>query len=178
MNERLAHLGGKIKMKCLTFKEDTAKKKETFVWQLGSLSTRVFETRTAIGRELFSLITCLHTTTFTLLSIFSPFEMISINWIWDTALPWHAKCSPVAVCVLKSSLIIFTSAYVCFPSLSNKLFTLNSLLYGRCLFKNIAFVIQMCQTQEQKTLYFYNQWDSGWYIMQQTTSTISSLFKL
>ena len=30
--------------------------------QIGSLSTRVFETRTATGSELFSLLTCLHTT--------------------------------------------------------------------------------------------------------------------
>ena len=46
---------------------------------LGSLSTRVFETRTATGSELFSLLTCLHTTTLTLPSIFSPLEMISIK---------------------------------------------------------------------------------------------------
>ena len=39
---------------------------------VGSLRTRVFETRTATGSELFSLLTCPHTTTFTLLSIFSP----------------------------------------------------------------------------------------------------------
>ena len=64
---------------------------------LGSLSTRVFETRTATGSELFSLLTCLHTKTFTLLSIFSPLEMISIK-IRETPLPWYAKCSlPVAV---------------------------------------------------------------------------------
>ena len=31
------------------------------------LSTRVFETRTATGSELFSLLTCLHTDTFTFL---------------------------------------------------------------------------------------------------------------
>ena len=31
---------------------------------IGSLSTRVFETRTATGSELFSLLTCRHTTTF------------------------------------------------------------------------------------------------------------------
>ena len=37
---------------------------------LGSLSTRVFETRMATGSELFSLLTCPHTTTFTLVSIF------------------------------------------------------------------------------------------------------------
>ena len=43
------------------------------------LSTRVFETRTATGSELFSLLTCLHATTFTLPSIFSPLEMINIK---------------------------------------------------------------------------------------------------
>ena len=46
---------------------------------LGSLSTRVFETRTATGSELFSLLTCFYTTTFTLLSIFGPLQMISIK---------------------------------------------------------------------------------------------------
>ena len=46
---------------------------------LGSLSTRVFETRTATGSELFSLLTCPHTTTFTLLSIFSPLETSNIQ---------------------------------------------------------------------------------------------------
>ena len=53
---------------------------------LGSLSARVFETWTATGSELFSLLTCLYTITFTLLSIFSPFEMISVK-IWETPLP-------------------------------------------------------------------------------------------
>ena len=66
-------------------------------WQLGSLSTRVFETRTATGSELFSLLTCPHTTTFTFLSIFSLLEMSSIK-IWETIPSLHAKCSlPVAV---------------------------------------------------------------------------------
>ena len=37
---------------------------------IGSLSTRVFETRTATGSEQFSLLTSPRTTTFTLLSIF------------------------------------------------------------------------------------------------------------
>ena len=50
---------------------------------VGSLSTRVFETRTATGSEIFSLLTCPHTTTFTLLSIVSPLEMTSIK-IWET----------------------------------------------------------------------------------------------
>ena len=46
---------------------------------LGSLSTRVFKTRTATGSELFSLLTCPHTTTFTFLRVFSPLEMRSIK---------------------------------------------------------------------------------------------------
>ena len=40
---------------------------------IGSLS--VFETRTTTGSELISLLSCPHTTTFALLSIFSPLEM-------------------------------------------------------------------------------------------------------
>ena len=52
---------------------------------LGSLSTRVFETRTVTGSQLFSLLTRPHTTTFTLLSIFSPLETSSIK-IWKTIL--------------------------------------------------------------------------------------------
>ena len=50
-------------------------------FKIGSLSTSVFETRTATGSELFSLLTCPHTATFTLLSIFSPLETSSIK-IW------------------------------------------------------------------------------------------------
>ena len=47
---------------------------------LGSLlSTQAFETRTATGSELFSLLICLHTLTFTLLRIFSPLEMITLK---------------------------------------------------------------------------------------------------
>ena len=42
-----------------------------------------FWTRTATGSELFSLLTCPHTTTFTLLSIFFPLEMSRIK-IWET----------------------------------------------------------------------------------------------
>ena len=57
----------------------------------------VFETRTATGSELLSLLTCLHKTTFTLLSIFSPLEIIVIK-IGEKPLSWNAKCSlPVAV---------------------------------------------------------------------------------
>ena len=57
---------------------------------IGSLSMRVFETPTATGSELFSLLTCLYTTTFTLLSILSPLQMISIK-TWETPLSLHAK---------------------------------------------------------------------------------------
>ena len=59
---------------------------------LGSLSTPIFETRTANGSELFSLLTCLQTTTFTFLSTFSPLGIISIK-IWETSLSLRAKCS-------------------------------------------------------------------------------------
>ena len=66
---------------------------------------RIFETRTATGSQPFPLLTCRHTTTFIFLSIFSPLEMISIK-IWETPLPWHAKCSlPVAVHVLKTRML-------------------------------------------------------------------------
>ena len=82
-----------------------------FVWILfchaliGSLSTHVFEPRTATGSELFSLVTCFHRATFTLLSIFSPLEMISTK-IWETPLSWHVKCSlPVAVRVSKTRVL-------------------------------------------------------------------------
>ena len=60
---------------------------------MASLSTRAFETRTATGSELFSLLTCLYTTTFTLLSIFSPLEMISIKNLGDTTVLAHEMFS-------------------------------------------------------------------------------------
>ena len=69
---------------------------------IGSLSTHVFKTRTATGSELFSLLTCFDTTTFTLLSTFTPSEIISSK-IWETPLSWHVKCSlQVAVRVSKT----------------------------------------------------------------------------
>ena len=72
---------------------------------LGSLSTHVSETRTATGSELFSLLTCPHTTTFTLLSIFSPLEMSSIK-SWEITQSKHAKCYlPVAVRVSKTRVL-------------------------------------------------------------------------
>ena len=49
---------------------------------LGSLSTCILEIWTATGSELFSLLICPHTTTFTLLSIFCPWEMSSIK-VWE-----------------------------------------------------------------------------------------------
>ena len=73
---------------------------------IGSLSTRVFEMRTVTGSDLFSLLTCPHTTTFTLLNIFSSLEMSSIK-IWETIHSWHAKCSlAVAVRVSKKRVLI------------------------------------------------------------------------
>ena len=72
---------------------------------IGSLSTRVFGTRTATGSVLFSLLTCFHTTTFTFPSIFYPLEIISIK-IWETPLPWREKFSlPVDVRVLKTRVL-------------------------------------------------------------------------
>ena len=71
----------------------------------------IFEMRTAPGSELFSLLTCFHTTTFTLLSIFSPLEMISTK-IWETPLSWHVKCSlPVAVRVSKTRVLNLPNIY-------------------------------------------------------------------
>ena len=46
---------------------------------LGSLSTHGFDTWMATGSELFLLLTCPHTTAFTLLSIFSPLEASGIK---------------------------------------------------------------------------------------------------
>ena len=69
---------------------------------IGSVSTHDFETRTASGSELFSLITRLHTITFTMLTEYvSQLGMISIK-SWETPLSWHTECSfPVAVRVSK-----------------------------------------------------------------------------
>ena len=52
---------------------------------IGSLSTHVFEMQMVTGSELFSLLTCPHTTTLTLPSIFSLLEPSSIK-IWETIL--------------------------------------------------------------------------------------------
>ena len=72
---------------------------------IGSLSSHVFETRTATGSELFSLLTCSHTTTFTLLSIFSPLEMNSIK-IWEAIRSKNPNCSlSVAVRVSKTRVL-------------------------------------------------------------------------
>lgn len=47
--------------------------------------------RKATGSELFSDFTCLHSTSFILLSILSVEETISLN-IWERPLSWRAKC--------------------------------------------------------------------------------------
>ena len=68
------------------------------VYLIGSLSTRVFEKRTATGSELFSFLTCPHTTTFTLLSIFSPLETSSKKNLGDNSVlarkMFTSGCSP------------------------------------------------------------------------------------
>ena len=76
---------------------------------IGSLSKCrskcVFETRTATGSELFSLLPCLHTTTFISLSIFALLEALSLK-IWERPLSWRAKYSlPVAVRVSKTGVL-------------------------------------------------------------------------
>ena len=65
----------------------------------------VSESRTESGRDLFSrLKSCLLTTTFILLNIFSPVETISLK-IWDGLLSWRANCAlPVSVHGSKTSL--------------------------------------------------------------------------
>ena len=72
---------------------------------LGSLSTHVFETRTATGSKLFSLLTCPQTTTFTMLNIFSPLEISSIN-IWEKMRSWHEKCSLLVAVRVSKTLVL------------------------------------------------------------------------
>ena len=97
----------RLKWKTAHFRLPSASQKRACLSSLiGSLSTRaVFETRTATGSELFSLLTCLQTTTFTLLSIFSPLEIIRVQ-MWETPLSLQEKCPlPVAVCVSKTCVL-------------------------------------------------------------------------
>ena len=54
------------------------------------LSTRVFETRTATGSELFSLLTCLHTDTFTFLKPCSHLTLIMLNGSIIQAITIHS----------------------------------------------------------------------------------------
>lgn len=61
-----------------------------------TLSTRVFEAQTATGSDSFSLLACPHTTTFSLLSIFSPLEMSSMK-MWEMVLEremFSSSCCP------------------------------------------------------------------------------------
>ena len=55
---------------------------------------KTVRSRTATGIELVALLTCPHTTTFTILmlSIFSLLEISSLK-IWETIRSWHAKYS-------------------------------------------------------------------------------------
>ena len=69
------------------------------------LSRRVFETRTATGSELISLLTCPRTITFTLLSIFSPLK-ISSRKIWETLRSKQAKCSLLVAVRVKKTRVL------------------------------------------------------------------------
>ena len=75
---------------------------------IGSLSTLIFETRTANGSELFSLLTCLQTTTFTFLSTFSPLAMISVKICARNVLFRLPSASQKPACL--SSLFSFTAS--------------------------------------------------------------------
>ena len=91
---------GELKLLGLNFHENSSNWDTHFhIW---SLSTSDFETQMAKGSELFSLITRLYTSTFTMLSTFSRLGMISVK-MWETPLCWHTECSlPVAVRVSKT----------------------------------------------------------------------------
>ena len=63
---------------------------------IGSLSTRVFNTRTAAGSELFSLLGCPNTTTFPLLSIFirnEKYENLGDNTVLEREM-FSSGCRP------------------------------------------------------------------------------------
>ena len=64
------------------------------------LSRDVFGQRTLTGREVFSLLVCLDTTKFVLLSVFSHMQTICQN-TWTKPLPKKAKC-PLPVDVRRS----------------------------------------------------------------------------
>ena len=112
---------------------------------IGSLiSTRDFETRTASGSALFSLITRLRTITFTLQSTFSPLGMIRIK-LWETPLSWHAKCSlPVAVRVSKTHLL----------KLPN---TVRKTLTSRIV-SNKIYAVTKCPAKSERKPNFFNVW--------------------
>ena len=119
------------RMRTIKFFFNTRARRST----LGSLSTRVFETRTATGSELFSLLSCLHTTAFALPSIFSSSEMRGIK-IWETPLSRHAKCPlPVVVrvlktCVLKLPILMSTWWKICAHTMYNTLKTHTKYVYS------------------------------------------------
>ena len=76
-----------VSIKCSLF---CGKKRAVLTFVNTYLSTTVFETRTVTGSELFSLLSCPHTTTITSLSIFSPLGTSSIK-ILETIL---SGCRP------------------------------------------------------------------------------------
>ena len=88
----------------------------------------------ATGSELFSILTCLSTTTFILIGIFPPLEMISIK-ICETPLSWHAKFSfPVAVRVSKTRLLKF-------PNIDSKRSSRIKDLSRRVLFCGLFYIV-------------------------------------
>ena len=88
----------------------------------------------ATGSELFSILTCLSTTTFILIGIFPPLEMISIK-ICETPLSWHAKFSfLVAVRVSKTRLLKF-------PNIDSKRSSRIKDLSRRVLFCGLFYIV-------------------------------------
>ena len=112
--------------------------------KMGTLSTHVFGTWTATGIELFSILTCLSTTIFILISFFPPLEMIS-KIICETPLSLHAKCSfPVAVRVSKTRLYTI-------PNIDSKRSSRIKDLSRRVLFCGLFYIV-LCAVPFQEAL--------------------------
>ena len=125
-------------------------------------STRVFETRTATGSELISLLTYPHTTTFTLLSIFSPLK-ISSRKIWETLRSKHAKCSlPVVVRVLKTRVPKLPKIIVIFRKQSTQSELLDVFYCGHVAYQIWAwFETFKVNVNRTNTVNFDAHWTSG-----------------
>ena len=90
-------------------------------------------------KKLFSLLTCLHTTTLTLLSIFSPLEMIGIK-MWETplSLPVAVRVSKTRVLKLPDFTLLFCGVWQrrslkCVPPVQHKdFFLFNPIIFLFC----------------------------------------------